>query len=167
MSSDFSGTTFRAALTSAIPRFLPFCSWPARPYFLQEPAASSVCDRARKLPAAPRLTDPPDLIARLQLKDPGSCSCRPRSALRGQCCAQRGSARLRWRRPQPASYITAQLIIIEAPLTPSPPTRPARADPIPQSVHPAELPLCKRFPRSAWTTRHRQYSRGQKGCTRV
>lgn len=94
-------------------------------------AASSVCDRARKLPAAPRLTGPPDLIARLQLKDPGSCSRRPRLALRGQCCALRDSARLRWRRPQPASYITAQLIIIEAVLTPSPPTRPARAERIP------------------------------------
>lgn len=37
VSSGFSRTTFRAALTSAILRFLPFCSWPARPYFLQEP----------------------------------------------------------------------------------------------------------------------------------
>lgn len=43
VSSGFSYTTFRAALTSAIPRFLPFCPWPARPYFLQEslPALSA------------------------------------------------------------------------------------------------------------------------------
>lgn len=36
LSSGFPGATFRAALTSAIPRFLPFCSRPSRPHFLRE-----------------------------------------------------------------------------------------------------------------------------------
>lgn len=43
LSSGFPGATFRAALTSAIPRFLPFCSRPSRPHFLRErlPALSA------------------------------------------------------------------------------------------------------------------------------
>lgn len=156
VSSGFSGTTFRAALTSAIPRFLPFCSWPARPYFLQEPLpaqsatgpvssrrlrGSTRSDRSSSDEGSRQLLPPPPL---------GSARTVLRAARLSSAPVAAPSAGLLYYRS--AHYHRGRV----NPL-PAHAPRPRRLNTLAcPPKNPAELGLCRRSPRSAWITRHCQ-----------